>query len=87
MKPIRKCVSCREHKEKSEFLRVVKHKTNGVQIDFDMKKEGRGAYICCDEKCVEKAMKSRALSRAFKTEVKEDVYLDIMQKIKEKIFE
>ena len=60
--PLRKCVACREMREKKQLLRVVC--TEGV-IEYDErgKKNGRGAYLCRDEGCLSRAIKTRALER------------------------
>ena len=38
------------------------------------KKEGRGAYICDDEKCLEKLIKSKRLERIFEMSISQEIY-------------
>lgn len=63
--PLRQCVGCREHKEKSQLIRVVRSPEGEVSLDLRGKKPGRGAYVCPDPVCLKRAVKSRALDRAF----------------------
>lgn len=63
--PLRQCVGCREHKEKSQLIRVVRSPEGEVSLDLRGKKPGRGAYVCPDPACLKRAVKSRALDRAF----------------------
>ncbi len=73
-KPVRTCVACRQGKDKSELVRVVKTPESGAVIDPSGRMNGRGAYICRNAECVELAQKKRALSRTFKTDVGTDIY-------------
>ncbi len=47
-------MGCNETKEKNELFRIVKTKEGIIEIDLTGKKEGRGAYICKNEKCLDK---------------------------------
>ena len=58
-KPERTCMGCNQKKEKNELVRIVKSKNNEITLDKTGKKEGRGAYICKDIKCLEKVIKSK----------------------------
>ena len=71
--PLRKCVSCNERKEKKELVRVVVSEGKPV-IDKTSKMNGRGAYLCRDEKCIKNAMKRKSLDRALETSVSEEFY-------------
>ncbi len=78
---IRKCVVCNVRRKKNEFFRVVKLKTNDktngefkVFVDETLKSNGRGAYICKNEKCLEIARKKRSFSRAFRGKVDDQIY-------------
>lgn len=77
-KPIlRRCISCNEQKEKKDLIRIVKPKDEYIQVDLTGKKNGRGAYICKDEKCLNKAIKSKKLERVFEIEIDKDFYESI----------
>ncbi len=80
-KPVRKCIACRKHGEKSEFLRLVRLSSGEIQVDFTAKKNGRGAYICKDITCLEKAMKDNSLQRSFKCKIDNKTFEEIKQGI------
>ena len=68
----RMCSVCRMRRPKAELIKVVRN--NG---EFAIPKghaEGRGAYICKDEKCIELAIKKKALNRSFKCEIPNEIY-------------
>lgn len=60
-KTIRTCVSCGVKKEKSELIRFVLDET--VQMDVKQCREGRGAYLCGDEKCMDIGLNKKKLIR------------------------
>ena len=51
------CVSCRQMFDRRELLRVVKSPDGVVSVDVTGKKNGRGAYICSNHKCIHKSAK------------------------------
>ena len=71
--PERMCVVCRERKEKSAFIRVVKT-PDGFVVTDDKTVSGRGAYVCKNEKCIKTAVKKRAFDRSFKQRLPDEVY-------------
>lgn len=73
-KPERRCAGCSEHREKSEFIRVVRSPEGEVSLDFTGKASGRGVYICRDAACLKKARKSRRFESSLKVEIPEQVY-------------
>lgn len=81
--PMRRCVGCREMKEKRQLLRIVKNNEGEIFVDPTGKKNGRGAYICRDMGCYEKARKTGALSREFSCEIPENVYNEISSQLEE----
>ncbi|EEB36093.1 hypothetical protein ANHYDRO_01088 [Anaerococcus hydrogenalis DSM 7454] len=76
--PQRKCIVCGENKDKNDLIRIVKNKEEGIILDPTGKKNGRGAYICKDEKCINEAKKKRKLEKVFKTEISDDLYEEII---------
>ncbi len=72
--PMRQCLGCREHRPKSELIRVVRSPEGEISLDLRGKKQGRGAYLCPDLKCLAKVRKSRALERIFSAQVDPSVY-------------
>lgn len=75
--PQRKCVVCGQVKDKKDLLRIVKNKEEGIVVDENGRKNGRGAYVCRSSECIEKARKTNKLAKVFKTEVKDDLYEEI----------
>jgi len=73
---VRMCCVCRARKPKSELIKVVKNK-NGEFVIANEHTEGRGAYICKDNKCIENAIKKKALNRSFKCEVNKEIYMEL----------
>lgn len=50
--PERRCLGCMQSFPKKELIRVVRTPDGAVELDFQGKKSGRGAYICknsCDQ--------------------------------------
>ena len=78
--PFRMCVACRKIKKKDEIIKFVKTQ-NGTELDIDMKKQGRGAYICKDRVCLENAKKKNALSKHFKLRIDDTVYINAQEAI------
>ena len=76
--PQRKCIVCGENKDKNDLIRIVKNKEEGIILDPTGKKNGRGAYICKEEKCINEAKKKRKLEKVFKTEISDDRYEEII---------
>ena len=72
--PQRQCVGCRESKDKSELIRVVKTPEGEIVLDRTGRTNGRGAYLCECKECLNKARKTNALSRSFKMNVPEETY-------------
>jgi len=74
--PKRMCIACRQMKDKSDLIKIVRTK-NGAEVDPDQDKFGRGAYVCKDEECVKNLKKRRNLSKHFKMQVDESIYDEI----------
>lgn len=79
--PLRRCVGCREMKDKRELIRVVRNNEGAIFVDPTGKKNGRGAYICKNKACFEKAVKSKSLSREFGCEIPKEVYEEIARQL------
>ena len=80
-KPQRMCSVCREHKDNNQMIRVVKTKENNFYVDKNHKIEGRGAYICLNQKCIETFEKTKCLNRAFKCEVPKEIYDELKKEL------
>lgn len=64
--PIRTCVVCREKDNKRTLQRIVRT-PDGVMVDETGKMNGRGAYLCSNEKCWERAVNTDILNKALRT--------------------
>ena len=73
----RRCVSCRQIKNKSEFLRIVKLADGKIFVDETGKAQGRGAYVCRNEICAADVKKKRRLDKQFKTKIDAAIYDEI----------
>jgi predicted RNA-binding protein YlxR (DUF448 family) len=76
--PERTCVVCRKKSSKDNFIKIVRNKSGDVAVEKDKKLDGRGAYVCKDEKCLAILKKSRALNRSFKAAIPENFYEGIV---------
>lgn len=72
--PQRTCMGCNEKKDKKDLIRIVKNKENEITVDVTGKKEGRGAYICNNVKCLERLMKSKRLEKVFEISISQEIY-------------
>ena len=72
------CVACRQMRDKSDLIRVVKAADGTVSVDPSGKKNGRGAYLCRDVGCVEKSRKSKVLSRTFGCPIDDSVFENLI---------
>lgn len=72
--PQRTCMGCNEKKDKNQLIRIVKNSNGEIELDRNGKKEGRGAYICDDVKCLEKIIKSKRLEKVFEMKLSEEIY-------------
>lgn len=75
--PMRRCVGCREMRDKRELLRIVRNNEGVIFVDPSGKKNGRGAYICKNKDCFIQARKAKSLSREFSCEIPEEIYDEI----------
>ena len=72
--PQRTCIACRLEQGKRAFIRIVRTPEGRVIIDHSGKSNGRGAYLCPEQKCWVKALKGSTISNALKiTPAREDV--------------
>ena len=79
--PMRMCVGCGEMKPKSELVRVVKTTEGEIKLDKTGKLNGRGAYICREEKCLLAAQKAKRFERAFSSAVPQEIIENIAEEL------
>lgn len=68
-------------KNKKEMLRVLKTEDEGIVLDSTGRKNGRGAYVCCNSQCLQKAKKTKGLDRSFKMTIPAEVYDNLTKEI------
>ena len=61
----RKCISCKELKNREEMFKVTCFE-NSLVLNPNSKQTGRSAYVCKNEECFKKMIKSKGLKRALK---------------------
>jgi predicted RNA-binding protein YlxR (DUF448 family) len=72
--PQRTCIACRLEQGKRAFVRIVRTPEGRVVVDEAGRANGRGAYLCRDQKCWVKALKGSTINNALKvTPSREDV--------------
>ena len=54
------------------MIRLVRTPKGEVEIDLKGKKDGRGAYLCCDWACWEKVLKGNQLEHALKEKINQN---------------
>ena len=58
------------------MIRIASLKSGDIKVNV---KEGRGAYICKDKKCLETAMKKGSIARALRCQINTDVYDELLK--------
>ncbi|MCH5165734.1 MAG: YlxR family protein [Clostridiales bacterium] len=72
--PMRSCIVCRQQKDKTELLRIVKKPSGEIVLDETGRESGRGAYVCKSGECMTNAIKKRAFNRVYKQQLPDAVY-------------
>lgn len=67
-KPMRRCIACRESKPQDELMRFT-YRNGCIEADNNMKKDGRGIYLCRSRECVDIAIKRKAFNRVLRTNI------------------
>ncbi len=81
--PMRQCVGCREMKEKTRLIRIIRTAEGEILTDATGKKNGRGAYLCPNPECLQKAAKSKSLERAFQMAVPRELYEKLQKELEQ----
>ena len=79
--PLRKCLGCGEMRPKRELIRAVRSPEGEISLDLTGKKNGRGAYICRDSKCLTAAIKAKRFERAFGCKIEQPVYDSMLSEL------
>jgi predicted RNA-binding protein YlxR (DUF448 family) len=75
---LRRCVACRNLRDRRQLWRVVRQAEGGVVLDQGM---GRSAYLCPQLSCLEEARRRRRLPRALRCPVDESLLDILMQRL------
>lgn len=62
---------------KDELLRIARTPDGRVAADAAQRAQGRGTYICKNEKCLEAAIKKKRIGRNLRTEIPPELYEEI----------
>ena len=68
----RMCAGCMERKHKSELIRIVRAIDGEIKHDLTCKIDGRGIYICKNQKCLDITMRKKSIKRSLKADVDEN---------------
>ncbi|HCX63635.1 MAG TPA: DUF448 domain-containing protein [Eubacteriaceae bacterium] len=80
-KPQRTCIHCGEKIEKRSLNRIVKNKEGEIFYDKTGKANGRGSYLCSEEKCIRSILEKNTLERVFRVSIDEKTKQEIMEAI------
>ncbi|MGK2943830.1 MAG: RNase P modulator RnpM [Desulfuromonadales bacterium] len=64
--PQRTCLGCRQVKDQSELIRVVRSPDGEILADLKGRLPGRGAYLCNKRDCIESIVRKKQFDRAFR---------------------
>ncbi len=68
---LRRCVACRQIRDRVDLWRLVRLAGGGMALDGGM---GRSAYLCPDPDCLEEARRRRRLQRSLRCAVEETIF-------------
>lgn len=80
---MRKCIGCGEMKGKRELIRVLRTPEGNFLLDATGRKNGRGAYLCKNGKCLEQAIRQKGLERSFQAAIPSEVYDSLRKELAE----
>ena len=80
-RPERMCVVCREHKEKSELLRIVLTEEAGYALDPKGRMAGRGTYVCASEECVRRGYAKQIFEKNLGRKMPESFLKELLKEI------
>jgi predicted RNA-binding protein YlxR (DUF448 family) len=75
---LRRCVACRELKDRLELWRVVRLHEGGLALDRGM---GRSAYLCPQSACLHEARRRQRLQRALRCAVADTILQRLEQRL------
>jgi|UPI000484E988 predicted RNA-binding protein YlxR (DUF448 family) len=79
----RKCIGCNTIRSKKELIRIVRTPEGEIKLDPTGRANGRGAYICRQEKCLKAAIDRKGLERSFKIPAGQNTVDHLIKEFKE----
>lgn len=80
--PQRQCIGCREMKNKTEMIRVIRTPEGDIRIDETGKLNGRGAYICRSLSCLKASLGNHGLERSLRTGIPKEISQQLEEEMK-----
>ncbi len=68
---LRRCVACRQLKDRTDLWRLVRLASGGLALDGGM---GRSAYLCPEPACLDEARRRRRLQRSLRCAVEDTIF-------------
>ena len=81
--PMRMCLGCRQMISKKDLVRVLRTNEGQVLIDMTGRKNGRGAYVCRNNKCLEDAIRTKAIERSLNISLTDEIYDSLRKEMNE----
>jgi predicted RNA-binding protein YlxR (DUF448 family) len=75
---LRRCVACRQLKDRTDLWRLVRLAEGGLALDRGM---GRSAYLCPHPDCLNEARRRRRLQRSLRCVVDEAILNSLEQRL------
>ena len=82
MYPVRTCVGCRQHGNRSDLVRIANFQGN-LSVDTDKKLPGRGSWLHKKTKCLGTAVERKAFVRAFRGKADLEKITDLVKQIEQ----
>ncbi|MCP9819049.1 YlxR family protein [Synechococcus sp. Cruz-9H2] len=81
---LRRCVSCRERRDRSLLWRIIRQYGDGVVLaGADTRAMGRSAYVCPSSSCIEEAKRRKRLQRSLRCQVSDSIYTALEERLSE----
>lgn len=79
----RRCIGCRQVKNRNELIKVTADYTDGsLKINPDSLTFGRSAYLCYNETCIENAFKKNKLAKHLKAPVQNELKGQLLDELR-----
>ncbi|MEO1001913.1 MAG: YlxR family protein [Cyanobacteria bacterium J06638_7] len=75
---LRRCVACRQLRDRRQLWRVIRLASGGVALDRGM---GRSAYLCPDPACLQEARRRRRLQRGLRCQLDDTLLEQLEQRL------